>query len=112
MSVTIRCRTDGNNGNISTPMNRSYKAKSNAQMTRDKMRSEQYHVQKRVTRSQTLQNEEIESACGVNYIESAGVPNDHFFSPFIVGDPITVHHLYGCTAQPAASFWHWLSYWA
>ncbi len=72
----------GNNGNILKPMNRSYKAKSNAQITRHKMRSEQYHVEKRVTRSQTLQNEEIQSTRGVNYIESAGEPKDHFISPF------------------------------
>ncbi len=50
-------------------MNRSCKAKSNAQITRDKMRYDQYHVAKRLTRSQTLQNEETESARGVNYTE-------------------------------------------
>ncbi len=54
VAVKIRFRTDDNNANISKPMNRSYKAKSNAQITRDKMRSEEYHVEKRVTRSQTL----------------------------------------------------------
>ncbi len=72
-------------------MNRSYNVKSNAQITREKMRSEQYHVEKRVKRSQTLQNQEIESACGVNYIESAGEPKHHFISPFKVDDPITDH---------------------
>ncbi len=91
VAVKIRFRTDDNNGNISKPINRSYKAKSNALITRDKMRSEQYHVEKRVTESQTLQNEEIESACGVNYIESSGEPKDHFISPFKVDDPITYH---------------------
>ncbi len=62
---------------------------SNAQFTRDKMRSEQYHIEKRVARSQTLQNEEIESARRVNYIESAGEPKKHFISPFKVNDIIT-----------------------
>ncbi len=50
--VKIRFRTDDKIGNI--------KAKSNAQITIEKMRSEWYHVEKRVTRSQTLRNEEIE----------------------------------------------------
>ncbi len=72
-------------------MSRNYNAKSNAQITRDKMRSEQYHVEKGITRSQTLQNEERESACGVNDIESAGEQKDHFISPFKVDDPITDH---------------------
>ncbi len=55
------------------------------------MRYDQYHVAKRLTRSQTLQNEETESARGVNYTESAGEPKDHFISPFKVDDPITDH---------------------
>ncbi len=55
------------------------------------MRSEQYHIEKRVTRSQTLQNEEIKSARGVNYMESTGEPKHHYISPFKVNDPITDH---------------------
>ncbi len=55
------------------------------------MRFERYHVEKRVTRSQTLQNEEIESIRGVNYIESAGEPKHHFIRFFKVDDPITDH---------------------
>ncbi len=43
------------------------------------------------TRSQTLHNEEIESARGVNYIESAGEPKHHFIGLFNVDDPITDH---------------------
>ncbi len=91
VAMKIRFKNDDNKGNISKPMNKSCKAKSNAQITRDKMRSEQYHVEKRVTRSQTLHNEEIESAHRVNYIESAGEPKHHFISPFKVDKPITDH---------------------
>ncbi len=91
VAVKIPVRTDDNNVNILKPMNRSYKAKSNAQITRDKMRSEKDHVEKMVTRSQTLQNEVIENASGVNFIESAGEPKHHFISPFKVDEPITDH---------------------
>lgn len=74
-SITVKIRFHGENANSKNGHNggqhQTFKAKSTAQSNRDYKRSNKYHSEKRVTRSQTLQKEK-ESIRGGHFVDNSG----------------------------------------
>ncbi len=83
ISVKMRFRTEINNaGNTPGVKNKSFKGRFNAQIKRDKKKSEDFKIERRVTRSQFTQGkEESEVARGKSSVVNTGESEQPFCQP-------------------------------